>query len=187
MKLVLATANPNKAREIREIVQDRVSLIPRPQDVPSPVENGGTLLVNARLKAAAVSCATALPALADDTGSRSRRCMDVRVSTRRISQVRGRRARRTVRRQSRAYEAFPDPSSVGPGSEPSLSCAGRAAKNAGTKARAKASLRRRQRVTRASATTASSSLWKATDGRSRSYSATKSIGCPIEDGRSSAS
>jgi inosine/xanthosine triphosphate pyrophosphatase family protein len=46
MKLVLATADPNKAREIREILQDRVSLIPRPQDVPSPVENGGTLLVN---------------------------------------------------------------------------------------------------------------------------------------------
>ncbi len=68
MKLVLATANPNKAREIREILEDRVSLIPRPQDVPSPMENGGTLLVNARLKAAAVSCATALPALADDTG-----------------------------------------------------------------------------------------------------------------------
>jgi len=44
MKPVLATANPNKAREIREIPQDLVILIPRPQDVPSPVENGGTLL-----------------------------------------------------------------------------------------------------------------------------------------------
>lgn len=65
---VLATANPDKAREISEILGDRVTLIPRPLDIAEVEETGSTLLENARLKAAALVRATGLPAIADDTG-----------------------------------------------------------------------------------------------------------------------
>lgn len=71
MKLVLATANPGKAREIDDIVRAAVAgveLVPRPDDVPGVEESGETLEENARLKAAALADATGLPALADDTG-----------------------------------------------------------------------------------------------------------------------
>jgi XTP/dITP diphosphohydrolase len=43
-------------------------LVPRPAHVPDVVEDGDTLADNARLKAVALSEATGLPALADDTG-----------------------------------------------------------------------------------------------------------------------
>ena len=68
MRIVLASANPDKAHEIRAIVGDAVELVPRPTDVPEVVEDGVTLLDNARLKACALCDATGLPALADDTG-----------------------------------------------------------------------------------------------------------------------
>jgi XTP/dITP diphosphohydrolase len=42
-------------------------LVARP-DIPEPVEDGGTLVANARIKALAVCDATGLPAVADDTG-----------------------------------------------------------------------------------------------------------------------
>jgi XTP/dITP diphosphohydrolase len=65
---VLATANPDKAREIREILEGSVLLLPRPADVPDVEETGATLEDNARLKAAALSAATGSAAIADDTG-----------------------------------------------------------------------------------------------------------------------
>ena len=65
---VLATANPDKAREIGEILGGDVQLTPRPTDVPDVDETGETLLDNARLKAVALVEATGRPALADDTG-----------------------------------------------------------------------------------------------------------------------
>ena len=68
MRIVLASANPDKAHEIRAIVGDAIELVPRPADVPDVVEDGATLLDNARLKARALCDATGLPALADDTG-----------------------------------------------------------------------------------------------------------------------
>jgi XTP/dITP diphosphohydrolase len=68
VRIVLASANPDKAHEIRAIVGDAVELVPRPADVPDVVEDGVTLLDNARLKARALCDATGLPALADDTG-----------------------------------------------------------------------------------------------------------------------
>ena len=68
MSFILATANPDKAREIREILDGRVKLIPRPSDVPEVEETGETLVENARLKAHALAVATGLPAIADDTG-----------------------------------------------------------------------------------------------------------------------
>jgi len=69
--LVLATANPDKAEEIRSVLRDAgvaIELRPRPIDVPEVEETGATLEVNARLKAVALCAATGLPAIADDTG-----------------------------------------------------------------------------------------------------------------------
>ena len=71
MKLVLATANPDKAAEIRAVIVGAgldVELVPRPGDVPEVDETGSTLEDNARLKAVALCDATGLPAVADDTG-----------------------------------------------------------------------------------------------------------------------
>lgn len=65
---VLATANPDKAREIATILGDRFVLTPRPSHVPEVEETGLTLEDNARLKATALVEATGVPAVADDTG-----------------------------------------------------------------------------------------------------------------------
>jgi XTP/dITP diphosphohydrolase len=67
-QVVLATANLGKVAEITPVLAHVVELIPRPAHVPDVVEDAGTLLGNARLKAAALAEATGLPALADDTG-----------------------------------------------------------------------------------------------------------------------
>lgn len=64
---VLGTANPDKAREISEIL-GALHLIPRPADIPDVPETGSTLVENARLKAHALAAATGMPAIADDTG-----------------------------------------------------------------------------------------------------------------------
>lgn len=72
VRLVLATANADKAEEIVAIVAshagDRIELLPRPAGLDEVEETGDTLEDNARLKAVAVAAATGLPALADDTG-----------------------------------------------------------------------------------------------------------------------
>jgi XTP/dITP diphosphohydrolase len=71
MRLVLASANPDKAAEIAAILSAAVpglDLTPRPADIPDVDETGTTLLENARLKAAAIAEATGEPAVADDTG-----------------------------------------------------------------------------------------------------------------------
>src|SRR4051794_38381380 len=71
MRLVLATANPDKAAEIEAVLRDAgvdVELVPRPGDVAEVDETGETLEENARLKAVALAAATGLPAVADDTG-----------------------------------------------------------------------------------------------------------------------
>ncbi len=66
---VLATANPDKAQEIRAILDGLdVTLIPRPDDVPEVIEDGETLEDNALLKARALCEATGMAAIADDTG-----------------------------------------------------------------------------------------------------------------------
>jgi len=70
-RLLLATRNPDKIREIRAIYAhlslDIVTLREHPEvgDLPEP---GGTYADNAASKAAAASTATGLPALADDSG-----------------------------------------------------------------------------------------------------------------------
>jgi XTP/dITP diphosphohydrolase len=68
VRIVLASANPDKAQEIRAILGATVVLEPRPAYVGDVVEDGVTLADNARLKACALCDATGLAALADDTG-----------------------------------------------------------------------------------------------------------------------
>jgi XTP/dITP diphosphohydrolase len=68
---VLATTNPNKAREIREIFAGAgfgAEVLARPADVPEVEETEPTLLGNARLKASSLVKATGFAAIADDTG-----------------------------------------------------------------------------------------------------------------------
>jgi XTP/dITP diphosphohydrolase len=67
-QLVLASANVSKVAEIAGILGEAVELLPRPAAVPDVVEDAGTLVGNARLKAAAIAAAVDLPGLADDTG-----------------------------------------------------------------------------------------------------------------------
>ena len=69
-RLVAATKNPDKAREVAAVlamVAPEVELVAG-ADWPDVEESGGTLEENALLKARAVTAATGLPALADDTG-----------------------------------------------------------------------------------------------------------------------
>lgn len=67
-QLVCATANPGKVAEIAGLLPDGWTLLPRPQSVGEIVEDAGTLVGNARLKARAILAATGKPAVADDTG-----------------------------------------------------------------------------------------------------------------------
>ena len=68
VRLAVATANPGKVAEIEVLLAGVAELVPRPADVPEVVEDAGTLIGNARLKARAICAATGLPAVADDTG-----------------------------------------------------------------------------------------------------------------------
>jgi len=68
IQLVCASANPGKVVEIQRLLDGVVDLLPRPAHVPDVVEDAGSLIGNARLKAAALCAATGMPAVADDTG-----------------------------------------------------------------------------------------------------------------------
>ena len=68
LRLVCASANPDKVAEIATLLAGVVELLPRPIHVPDVVEDAGTLEGNARLKAAAICATTAMAAVADDTG-----------------------------------------------------------------------------------------------------------------------
>lgn len=66
---VLATANPDKAAQMRSILGPLgVDVAPRPTDVPDVDETEDTLEGNALLKARALCVATGLASIADDTG-----------------------------------------------------------------------------------------------------------------------
>ncbi len=70
-RFVLATANVDKAVELRQILTEvlgDVELLERPDSVPEIEESGVTLEENARLKAVALVTATGMAAIADDTG-----------------------------------------------------------------------------------------------------------------------
>jgi XTP/dITP diphosphohydrolase len=68
LTVVCASANPKKVEEVEALLDGVVRLLPRPPDVPDVVEDAGTLIGNARLKATAIARATGMPAVADDTG-----------------------------------------------------------------------------------------------------------------------
>ncbi|GGO94301.1 RdgB/HAM1 family non-canonical purine NTP pyrophosphatase [Stakelama pacifica] len=69
-KLVIASHNEGKVREIRELLKpfgiEPVSA--KELDLPEPVENGTTFYANAELKAMQAADLSGLPALADDSG-----------------------------------------------------------------------------------------------------------------------
>lgn len=69
LALVCASANPDKVREMADILAGvGVLVLPRPDGLPDVVEDGDTLEANARLKAVAVAGASGRAAVADDTG-----------------------------------------------------------------------------------------------------------------------
>ncbi|MEK9672067.1 MAG: RdgB/HAM1 family non-canonical purine NTP pyrophosphatase [Rhodospirillaceae bacterium] len=69
-RLVIATHNPGKLREIQDLLGpfgiDVVSA--GALGLPEPVENGDTFVANALIKSRAAAMASGLPALADDSG-----------------------------------------------------------------------------------------------------------------------
>lgn len=71
-ELVCASANPDKVREIEQLLEGVVTLYARPAGVPDVEETEDTLVGNARLKARAIATSPTntlgLPAVADDTG-----------------------------------------------------------------------------------------------------------------------
>jgi XTP/dITP diphosphohydrolase len=66
--LVLATANPDKLRELAGLLEDEFYVRPRPADLGEVDETADTLEGNARLKAEAVVAASGEAAVGDDTG-----------------------------------------------------------------------------------------------------------------------
>jgi XTP/dITP diphosphohydrolase len=72
MKLVFASTNPHKLREIREILGPLGITVTSPDELgralPEPDESAATLVANARLKAVAYAGALGAPCLADDSG-----------------------------------------------------------------------------------------------------------------------
>jgi XTP/dITP diphosphohydrolase len=68
-QFVLATANPDKAAQMRSILEPLGLVVDaRPADIPNVDETEDTLEGNSHLKAAAIASATGLAAIADDTG-----------------------------------------------------------------------------------------------------------------------
>lgn len=69
-RVVLATGNPGKLREMREILADHALEVVSQSEfgVEPPVEDGDTFAANALIKARNASRITGLPAIADDSG-----------------------------------------------------------------------------------------------------------------------
>jgi XTP/dITP diphosphohydrolase len=69
LKLVVATHNPGKARELAEILEGRFELVAAGElGLPEPEETEQTFVGNALLKARAAAQASGLIAIADDSG-----------------------------------------------------------------------------------------------------------------------
>lgn len=68
VRLVLATANPDKTREVAALLAGQFEVVPRPATLGEVDETEDTLEGNARLKARAVMAAAGEPAVAEDTG-----------------------------------------------------------------------------------------------------------------------
>jgi XTP/dITP diphosphohydrolase len=68
-RLVVATHNPGKVRELAEILENRFELVTAGElGLPEPDETESTFIGNALLKARAAADASGLVALADDSG-----------------------------------------------------------------------------------------------------------------------
>jgi XTP/dITP diphosphohydrolase len=70
-RVVVATRNEHKLRELREIL-DRLELVPLPEDIELPPEEAATFAENALEKARAAHAAMGMPAIADDSGITAR-------------------------------------------------------------------------------------------------------------------
>ncbi len=68
LTVVAATANPDKLRDMQQILAGAFTLLPRPEEIPEVIEDADSLAGNARLKAAAIVAHTGQAAIADDTG-----------------------------------------------------------------------------------------------------------------------
>ena len=69
-RLVIASHNPGKVREIAALLRGRaLEIVSAAElDLPEPEETGTTFVMNAELKARAAADLSGLPALADDSG-----------------------------------------------------------------------------------------------------------------------
>ena len=68
-KLIIATSNEHKIKEIKNIFKDSIKeIFPIPSDIGEIIENGNTFIENSLIKARAVYNHTKLPSLADDSG-----------------------------------------------------------------------------------------------------------------------
>jgi XTP/dITP diphosphohydrolase len=67
VRLVVATRNEHKVRELGRVLRD-VELVALPDEVELPPETGATFADNAVIKARAAAAATGLPAVGDDSG-----------------------------------------------------------------------------------------------------------------------
>jgi len=69
-KLVIASHNPGKVREIAELLRPLGITVVSGSELglDEPVEDGVTFVANAEIKARAAAAASSLPALADDSG-----------------------------------------------------------------------------------------------------------------------
>jgi XTP/dITP diphosphohydrolase len=71
VKVIVATTNQGKAREIRQILEGsgaELLTLSDLQGIPEPEETGTSFAENARLKAIYYATATGLPSVADDSG-----------------------------------------------------------------------------------------------------------------------
>lgn len=68
MKIVFATGNPHKLKEIKEIAGDTDIEFVLPAEGFNPIENGATFEENSLIKAKEAARVSKLPALADDSG-----------------------------------------------------------------------------------------------------------------------
>ena len=69
-KLVIATSNKHKLKEIEELFKGNAikDILPMPSDIGEIIEDGKTFIENSLIKARAVYNHTKLPSLADDSG-----------------------------------------------------------------------------------------------------------------------
>lgn len=67
-QLVLASANPKKVAELKDLLAAHFDVLPRPSAAPETIEDLDTLEGNARKKAAEIAAFSGAAALADDTG-----------------------------------------------------------------------------------------------------------------------